>query len=838
MPSISLKTSNGSEIPLKNIRLTANVVNHIAQFTLEQTFTNNETNPIEAFYTFPLTATSSVFSFTAQIGDRIIKTVLKEKQEAREEYNKAISEGNGAYLMERINGDVFSVSLGNIQPNSEILITIKYVVELRVEIDYTKLRLNIPLTIMPRYNSFSFMSRDAMYQSRLVNPPTVAERPYTMSISGSVTMPDGIVSLDSKTSKVKLSNMKENSVSFDITDLQNLNEDIIVTVERNSPKSSCMTQKADGFQLTNEMYRYATMVNISPSFKEVPEVNPSEVHYTLLIDSSGSMQGQDIENCKQGAKIFLLSLPAGSSFDVYHFNTMFEKFKPSNFNQSSDNFKAFPEISTVDPKFEAIAWIDKILASGGTELRLALEDVYASIKQTNKRGVIVLLSDGGISDTDAVLKLVKKNKAISVFTIGIGQSVSQDLIQGMADTGNGKAEFVNSGTDQIKEKILAQLKRAQTTLRKASTDNEIKIDVDGPYKLVPETIPTLYENDINTFFVFSQNPVKSVNYVQVLKDFSINTNILCSTLENDSYPLHRMAGIKLIDSLANNPSGSQIEHQKQDPYKSDILSVSLNLGVLSNYTSFIGVEYREEVDKTTQQAVLKEVPLQVAEKYKNMTGVVNNSSYGYSGPCGPVGTRGAVGYCGAVAACASASARPASMATANFSSYGMAAACSSAPASMPMSNNASFGGYSAYSAPMPQSNSNINFSPREESFGGYHDLRFQSKSFAPQCASSSRTPTFLGAVTPSVTNFFASPAQSNTQPKQNYQIVLTINKLPAYRTFSNILTSITPGQLAFASELKPNDYIRVTGEGAAIDGVYKVWNIGSSTESWVIEKVE
>jgi Vault protein inter-alpha-trypsin domain/von Willebrand factor type A domain len=598
---IKLMTEDSKEIPLKDVLIHVDIYNHIGQFTISQKYISQEEKPLEVFYTFPTPANASVFEFTAKIGEKVIKTILKEKKKAQEEYNKAISQGHGAYLMERITGDIFSVSLGNMPPKSEILITIKYIIELKTEVDASQLRLSIPLTIMPKYITNINPTPAILTQGQLVNPKKVDTRPYNLSVEGYLAMPDGILSFDSKTCKMKLSQMKETSLHFQIQDLENINEDIILTIKRNQPKSICFTEKGTELLLDQEIYRHATMINVVPSFDKVPLVNPADVHYTIVIDKSGSMEGPDIENCKQGAKILLLALPIGSTFDVYKFDNYFEKFKP---------------MENGDIKIQALEWIDKINANGGTEMFAVLDDAYNSIKQINKSGVLILLSDGAISDNESVMKLVKRNPGVSVFTIGIGQNVSHQLIEGLAEHGHGKAEFVNSGTDQIKDKIMAQLKRAQTSLRKFYKESEIKIDVDGPYNFVPTEIPTLYENDINTFFVLSQNPIRSIYYNQTSKEYPVNMNVPIHLIEDQNYPLHRMAGIKKIDHLEiNNSLGSQISHQKQDPCEGEIIAASMNFGVLSKYTSFVGVEFREEKDKTTDRCILKEVPLQTPKKY-------------------------------------------------------------------------------------------------------------------------------------------------------------------------------------------------------------------------------
>jgi len=575
--------------------------------------------------------------------------------------------------------------------------------------------------------------------------------------------------------------MKETSLQFEIDNLENLNEDIIFTIKRNIPSSSCLIQKATNLQLTNEIFRHATMVNIVPKFDDISEVNPNDVHYTILLDKSGSMSGSDIRNCKEGAQLFLLSLPQGSSFDVYQFNDKFEKFKPK-LNDNSNNI------------FEAIGWIDKIECGGGTELKAVLEDVYDSIKQTGKRGMILLLSDGGISDTDAVLKLAKRNRGTSIFTIGIGQSVSQNLIQGLADTSNGKAEFVNSGTDQIKEKILAQLHKAQTSFRKDHKDNGIQIIVDGPYKIIPETIPTLYENDINTFFIFSENPLKSVTYTQTFDTHSLNTNISLNTLDNDSYPIHRMAGIKTIDSLANNPIGSQIEHLKSDPYKNTIIETSLNLGILSNYTSFIGVEIREDVDKTTQECILREIPLQLQKKY-SCGGAAGglfqlSGNYGPTGTCGSIGMKGDTGSCG--------------------------------PSSFDVNKC------------LPSEIDDTWFEDQSKSISvkNRHLINITKPIGINTIGSSLKGATYDSGGT----GHDSEESQKCPKYVNNIQTSATIDNLPTYINIGNFLTAISVGVLPFSDKLKVNDFVLIVGEGT-YDGVYKVLNLGSIIEKWILEKI-
>lgn len=770
---LNLSTSNGNAIPLTNIEVSMMTHNHITEYTLIQSYKNTELQPIETFYTFPTPAGASVFDFFAKIGDRIIKTSLKDKDTARDDYNKAVSRGHGAYLMESSSGDIFHVSLGNMLPGAEIDIVIKYIIEAKTEIDASKLRFNFPLTIMPKYTSKNDTNTT---RSTLANPPKVNKRPYKLSLSGTVSLSDGIVNIDSKTHKIKLSNMEKNKLDFEINDIENLDEDVIITVTRNMPKSSCLTQECNG--LANPKFKNATMINIVPAFDKINDTTIDDVHYVILLDKSGSMKDDDMENCREGAKIFLLSLPVNASYDIYKFDSDYTKFFPVNEKNKLS---------------EAIEWINKIDASGGTELFAALSNVYNSIKESGKQGAVLLLSDGGVSNTEDVLKLAKKNSGTSIFSIGIGQSVSQELIEGLASASGGKAEFVNSGNDQIKDKIAAQLKRSQSVLRKQQKNNAIELDIDGPYQMVPEKIPTLFEGDLNTVFVFSENPIKNVKYSQQFNDYTLNANIPMETINGNNYPLHKMAGIKTISELLNNASGSQAPHLKTDPYKTEIIAISTDLGILSKYTSFVGVEIREEVDAITKQPVFREIPLETPKKYKQSNFYESRSRS------------------------AAAFSVQSFNSSAFNSSFDMLESCNISR----MSSGVSKG------MKMKES---MKYAMSSDEEADSNDL------FDNIPKSASRTTSRLSySHNPAPESKSISKGLSKGPSTPQYKVTATISKLPTFVVSGNLLSSTSTGLLAI-DKIKVGDYISVTGEGK-YSGIYKVWNLGSQFERWVLERV-
>ena len=88
-------------VPLKEVQIEGRIRSFGVNVTITQVFRNDETKPIEAVYCFPIEEKAAIYSFVATIDDREIHAELKEKKVAQEEYNNALQQGYGAYLLEQ-----------------------------------------------------------------------------------------------------------------------------------------------------------------------------------------------------------------------------------------------------------------------------------------------------------------------------------------------------------------------------------------------------------------------------------------------------------------------------------------------------------------------------------------------------------------------------------------------------------------------------------------------------------------------------------------------------------------------------------------------------------------
>ena len=126
--------------PLKSTEVITNINGIIAETYVIQTYANEGNIPINARYVFPTSPSVTVHGMTMQIGDHIVTAQIKEKEEAKAEYEEAKSEGKSASLLQQRRPNVFTMDVANIMPGDTA----------RIELHYTEL-------ITPAEGIYSFV---------------------------------------------------------------------------------------------------------------------------------------------------------------------------------------------------------------------------------------------------------------------------------------------------------------------------------------------------------------------------------------------------------------------------------------------------------------------------------------------------------------------------------------------------------------------------------------------------------------------------------------------------------------------------------------------------------
>jgi Ca-activated chloride channel family protein len=144
----ALVTERGN-LPLRAIDVDATLTGLMARVALTQTFGNRFDQPLEASYIFPLPDRAAVTEFRMEVGDRVVEGVLKERGQARADYDTAVREGRRASIAEEERPGVFTMRVGNLLPGEQV--TVRLVMTGPLPWDEGEATFRFPLVVAPRY---------------------------------------------------------------------------------------------------------------------------------------------------------------------------------------------------------------------------------------------------------------------------------------------------------------------------------------------------------------------------------------------------------------------------------------------------------------------------------------------------------------------------------------------------------------------------------------------------------------------------------------------------------------------------------------------------------------
>ena len=405
--------------------------------------------------------------FTCNVGGRLLRGIVKEKNAARTTFLEAVAKGESAGLFEQSMeaSDVFSTKLGNVPAGDTVIVEIEYVGELKQDAEMNGIRFTIPTSIAPRYGSISSMANSS--NASLVLPGSTkivvdAQMPSGSFMQGiqSPSHPIAVTMGTTSTEPHTEPSMTKASATLALGETGLDKDFVLIVLSKDSgiPKAILETHPT----IPNQR---ALMLTLVPRFS----LPPSRPEIVFVADRSSSMHGSSIVMLISAMKVLLKSMPLGVKFNVCSFGSSYSFLFAQSMSYTQDTLAA------------AISHLEGFDANmGGTE-------TFSAMKATIERRFkdipleIILLTDGDIWQQADLFKYlneeVEKSKGdIRVFPLGIGDGASHALIEGIARAGNGFSQSVQNG-EKFDNRLVRMLKGA---LSPHVTDYslEVKYEVD------------------------------------------------------------------------------------------------------------------------------------------------------------------------------------------------------------------------------------------------------------------------------------------------------------------------------------------------------------------------
>ncbi|CAD8162107.1 unnamed protein product [Paramecium octaurelia] len=616
-------------IPLKAVHYFLKVQPGFLVVELKQTYsTQSYQEPIELEYLFSINKNAAVTKMIVELGDTKVYGIVKEKEEAKQEYEEGIKQGKTMAYSEQDEQfpEIKRVKIGALAPKKELQITFEYIqpldvflnklwkVEVQPMVDENYFTLN-----KQQQTQNLYYERLNRYIYKFVQIDQFVYN-FKQDISISIDIGSPITYYKCPTHKVLSGNAKDEYVKEKMNE-ENFKKLYLMLEDTPSnfipTKQFTLLFSSDDVNLpraflshTNNdalfAQKYCATLTFIPKFNQttlddaysqyLEELNIAENQainrgtYLFFIDRSGSMSGGRIKKAKQSLILFLRSLPDNCRFNIISFGTMFRSLWSDSKQYSQDTLdEAIKHVNTMEANMQ------------GTEIFKPFQDViynnqYGKSKTTTLN--VFLLTDGEV-DAFPIIDLVKRNNKAEtrIYTLGIGEGCSQYLIKNLAEVGNGKYQFVADDED-INAKVIDLLEDSMTPYLQGfnleSNISSIAQIIPNPESIVclkknqELTIQVLFSVDqvtdnlqltLSCFDPQEQKPIK----------YSVSLNINQSQ-ENEYF--HKLASHKFITYYENSLNYGEnhvnfIKINKDTIDDQDIINTSITHQILSSKTAFV-----------------------------------------------------------------------------------------------------------------------------------------------------------------------------------------------------------------------------------------------------------
>ena len=434
----------GQELMLLGVKANGAIKGRLLTMNLQQRFRNASKTNTEITYTFPLPFGAVLMGVDVELNGKQLVGEVTARSKARACYEEAISEGNSSIMLERNADFSYTLELGNLMAGEECSITVRYAQVLQLE--HGQIRLMLPTTIAPRYGNP--ITQGGLQPHQVPKTDITAEYPFDISITlhGDLARAD-VASPSHKTGYFP----NGDELVVRLAQRGSMDRDFILTLsdlQSQSVAIACLDSAVPG--------QTALMASFSPKLGD-NKANP--VVAKILVDCSGSMQGDSINAARSALHRIVTGLEAADKFSLSRFGSSVE-------HRSRGMWSGTPQAQV-----SAKRWIDGVQADlGGTDMEDALVSTIAIAHQG--KGDILLITDGEIHGIDEVIAVAIQS-GHRMFVVAIGASPAEAHLRRLAVETGGACDFVAPGED-VEPAVLRMFSRMR-----ASRASKLRVEWPG-----------------------------------------------------------------------------------------------------------------------------------------------------------------------------------------------------------------------------------------------------------------------------------------------------------------------------------------------------------------------
>ncbi len=574
-PRVTPPIWNVDGLRIEYQRVDVTIADQVATTHIEQLFVNPNDWMLEGTYLFPLPEGAAVNQLTMWVDGQPIEAKILEAGEARAIYDEIVRQLRDPALLEYVGHSAIQANVFPIPPRDERL----------VEIEYSQ--------VLPAENGlihYVYPQSSDLYTSTPLESQSIRLEVESREEIRAIYSPSHAVAIEREGQFRAVAGYEDQNV------LPQQDFELYYTVSPESIGLNVLTYKEaneDGFFLL----LVAPTVEVDSDAVVARDV-------ILVLDTSGSMEGEKLAQAKEAAHYVVDHLNPTDRFNIVTFSTGVRSYAP--------------QLTAAEDAAAAHSFIDRLEALGGTNISLALLE---AVQQTDgERPLTVLfLTDGlateGIVETPLLLQAVEDAAPANarIFSFGVGDDVDTLLLGSLSENHRGTTTYVRPG-QAIDEAVSSFYAKVSTPVLA-----NVSLQVDGV------TVEQTYPTELSDLFAGTQMIVAG-RYRQggpatITLSGEVNGEPQRFVYEDINFA--ESGGDAFIPRLwATRAIGHLLQqirlHGESSELVESVVDLSIRYGIITPYTSFL----IEEDDIFTQSGreTIVEDAVQVEEEPAAVSG--------------------------------------------------------------------------------------------------------------------------------------------------------------------------------------------------------------------------
>jgi Ca-activated chloride channel family protein len=438
------------QLNIRSHRVDVTIADQVATTSIDQVFHNPNSWAAEGTYIFPIPPGAAISGFTMTVDGEPVEAKLLDAVEARQIYDEIVRNLRDPALLEYIGEGAIQASVFPIPPGEDR----------RIEIEYGE--------IIPSEDGLSryrYPLNTERFSAQPLEEVSVRVAVDTRDPLRAVYSPSHDVAIDRPDDFHFVAGYEDSDVRPD-TDFE-----LFWSVSPGAIGASVVSYVDEG---SDEGY---FLLLAAPGIDDDTEIVAKDV--IVVLDTSGSMEGEKFAQAQEALLYVLDHLNEEDRFNIVEFSTGVREYA-----------SGLEPASEAD---EAAEWVEDLVATGGTDINLALLTALDMVE--NERPTMLLfLTDGlpteGEIDTGRILGNVSNaaEESVRLFAFGVGDDVDAILLDSLSNEHHGRTTYVRPG-EALNEAVSSFYSGIT-----APVLADVVVDVDGVdvTEIYPAPLPDLF----------------------------------------------------------------------------------------------------------------------------------------------------------------------------------------------------------------------------------------------------------------------------------------------------------------------------------------------------------